>query len=58
MTQSQLNHLLSKIAEKEEHDIKRVCKEGNIFFPPAWYTSIRGSHDFDYILKNNTDKHD
>lgn len=37
------NSHISMIASNHENDIRRVCKDANIYYPPAWYKSSRGT---------------
>ena len=57
MNKAQLNYLLSVIATKHENDIRRICKETNIYYPPPWYRSIRGSKLGQDLLKELLDEH-
>ena len=37
------NATISIIAHNHENNIKRICEEANIYYPPSWYKSQRGS---------------
>ncbi len=37
------NQTISRIASQHEHNISHICEDANIFYPPKWYSSSRGT---------------
>ena len=46
-----INHVLSSLEASFEVQLRKICKDNNIYYPPKSYTSLRGSRNYDYLFK-------